>query len=89
MVCCEGCGSESMDGDGYCRQCGQELPAIEVLSCECGTEVLPNDNFCHQCGAGFSETIEEADESGEEEEGEHPEDEDTEEEKESTDQPAV
>jgi len=54
MVVCEECGTEAMDGDKFCRQCGAELGEEEVYTCECGAEVLPNDNFCHKCGAAFT-----------------------------------
>ncbi|MFH1063491.1 MAG: hypothetical protein V1729_00255 [Candidatus Woesearchaeota archaeon] len=87
MVCCNGCGTEGMDGDCYCRQCGEEMPATQVLSCECGEEVLPNDNFCHSCGSSFSGEIEDSAEAvktygddSDEEDGDHHDDEDTEEE---------
>lgn len=61
MVTCGDCGTEAMEDDAYCRQCGEEL-ASNTLTCECGAEVLPDDNYCHQCGAAFTGTVEENDE---------------------------
>lgn len=54
MAICEQCGNDGIDGDKFCRQCGEEFGA-DTLNCECGAEVGPDDNFCHACGAAFTE----------------------------------
>ena len=64
MATCKSCGNEGIDGDNFCRQCGEEL-AEDTFNCECGAEVNSADNFCHACGAAFS-GIEESDDEEEE-----------------------
>lgn len=58
-MACKNCGTETYEGDNFCRQCGEE---IESFNCECGADVKEGDNYCHACGAAL-EGVEESNEN--------------------------
>lgn len=47
---CRTCGTEVVDGDTYCRACGNRINDTPG-ACSCGAETREDDNFCHACGA--------------------------------------
>ncbi len=45
---CTACGAENIQGDKFCRQCGEKL----LQYCpQCGTIIDTPSKFCHECGA--------------------------------------
>lgn len=55
MKYCEDCGTELLDDDNFCIECGilQEKICTDIINhyCEeCGTEIEDDDIFCTECG---------------------------------------
>ena len=48
MFC--GCGAAVIEGDVFCRSCGDRVEPSEPAACACGADIMEGDTFCHACG---------------------------------------